>query len=332
MSPQPASVHETSCPGLTIRHIVVPMDGSALAECALPFAAALGRVLSARITLLRVITAPSGRVDPVEWELVRAEAHGQLARFNSQFTASGLISDVAVREGRPAEQIIHFAQEHHVDLVVLSSHGEGGLTGWVLSSTVQKVVARTHSSILIVPAYAAEVSRRTEVRFGRILVPLDCSPRAECILPFAVALARAHDAELVLAHVVPEPELPRRMPASSEDVALARRLTERNRLESEHYLRKVSNDLSAQGIRVQTNAVVSTRRPHAILALADREDVDLIVACAHGATGNANDRYGSTAAQLIQWSNRPIVVLQDLAGAIHESTRAQEAARSHPGH
>ena len=319
-------------PSLTIRHILVPMDGSAVAECALPFAAAVGKALSARITLLRVLTAPSGHVDPVEWELVRAEAHGQLARFDHQLAASGLRSSVAVLEGRPAEQIVHFAQEHQVDLIVLSSHGEGGLTGWMLSSTVQKVVARTQSSILIVPAYAARASPGAELRFGKILLPLDCSPRAECILPFAVAFARTHDAVLVLTHVVPEPELPRRMPPSSEDVVLARRLTERNRLESEQYLRNVSNDLTAQGIRVRTNAVLSTRRSHAILELAEREDVDLIIACAHGATGNANDRYGSTATHLIQRSNRPIVVLQDLAGVVHESTRAQEAVRGHPGH
>jgi nucleotide-binding universal stress UspA family protein len=143
--PGPANAFDRPCPGLTIRHILVPMDGSALAECALPFASALGKVLSARITVLRVLTAPSGHVDPVEWELVRAEAHGQLARFERQLTASGLSSDVALLDGRSAEQIIHFAQEHHVDLIVLSSHGEGGLTGWVLSSTAQKVVARAHS-------------------------------------------------------------------------------------------------------------------------------------------------------------------------------------------
>jgi nucleotide-binding universal stress UspA family protein len=307
------------------------MDGSALAECAVPFAAALGQALAARITLLRILTPPHGHVDPVEWELLRAEAHGQLARFDQQLAASGLTSTVAVLEGRSAEQIIHFAETHHADLIVLSSHGEGGLTGWLLSSTAQKVIARAHSSILIVPAYA-EGARVTEVHFSRMLLPLDCSPRAECILPFAAALARVHDAEVILAHVVPEPELPRRMPPSPEDVALARRLTERNRHESEQYLRNVSNDLSAQGIRVRTHAVVSPRKPHTILELAEREDVDLIVACAHGATGNANDRYGSTAAHLIQWSNRPIVVLQDLAGAVREATRAEEAARSYPGH
>jgi nucleotide-binding universal stress UspA family protein len=330
-APRPANGLERACPGLTIRHILVPLDGSALAECTLPFAAALGKVLSARITLLRVLMPPSGHVDPIDWELVRAEAHGQLARFERQLTASGLASRVAVLEGRPAEQIIHFAEEHRVDLIVLSSHGEGGITGWVLSSTAQKVRARAHSSILIVPAYV-EGPRVAEFRFRKVLLPLDCSPRAECILPFAAALARAHDAELILAHVVPEPELPRRMPPSPEDVALARRLTERNRDESETYLRDLSRDLSAQGIRVQSHAVVSARRPQTILELAGREDVDLIVACAHGATANASERYGSTAAHLIQWSDRPIVVLQDLPGAVRESTRAEEAARSHAGH
>jgi nucleotide-binding universal stress UspA family protein len=320
------------CPGLTIHHILVPMDGSALAACALPFAAALGQVFSARVTLLRILTAPSGHVDPVEWELVRAEAHGQLARFDADLAARGLTSSVAVLEGRSAEQILHFAEAHRVDLIVLSSHGEGGLTGWLLSSTAQKIVARTHTSVLIVPAYAADGARAAELRFGRILLPLDCSPRAECILPFAAALGRAHEAELILAHVVPEPELPRRMPPSPEDVALARQLTERNRQESEHYLRTVSSDLSAQGIRVRTHAVVSARRSHTILELAEHEDVDLIVACAHGATASASDRYGNTAAHLIQSSNRPIVILQDLAGAVREASRAEEAARSHPGH
>jgi len=320
------------CPGLTIRHILVPVDGSAVAECALPFAAALGSVLSARITLLRVLAIPRGRVDPVEWELVRAEAGGHLARLDSRLRARRLTSMTTVLEGRPAEQIIHFAKAHHVDLIVLSSHGEGGLTGWVLSSTAQKVVARTHSSILVVPAYATESSCTSERRFGKILLPLDCSPRAECVLPFAASLARAHHAQLILIHVVPVPELPRRMPPSAEDLALAHRLTERNREESERYLRTVSDDLTAQGIRVQTHAVVATPRPRVILEIAEREDADLIVACAHGATGEASERYGSTAAHLLQSSDRPILVLQDLAEAVRDATRAADAARARGGH
>jgi nucleotide-binding universal stress UspA family protein len=318
-----AIIFERPARGLAIRHVLVPMDGSALAECALSFAAALARAFSARVTLLRILTAPAGHVDPVDWELVRAEAHRHLERLQQRLAEQGIASDLAVLEGRPAEQILHFCREDPVDLIVLSSHGEGGLTGWVLSSTAHKVVARTHSSVLIVPAYAPGDGEPVERRFRRILLPLDCSRRAECILPFAA---------LILAHVVPEPELPRRMPPSSEDLALAHRLSERNRQEGEQYLGGVSNDLAAQGIRVRTQVATSTRRPHAILDLAEDQDVDLIVACAHGATGSAADRYGTVAAHLLHWSNKPIVVIQDLAGELRDTTRAAEAAQSHAGH
>jgi nucleotide-binding universal stress UspA family protein len=75
------------------------------------------------------------------------------------------------------------------------------------------VVARTHASLLVVPAHGADGQRDGALLLRRILVPLDCSPRAEWVFPLATALARAHDAELILAHVVPEPEIPRRLPA-----------------------------------------------------------------------------------------------------------------------
>jgi nucleotide-binding universal stress UspA family protein len=323
--------------GLPFRHILVPLDGSALAECALPFAGAIARAFSGRIMLLRVIEHPRGRrpgrqMDPVECQIMRAEAHSHLAQFESELKASGIASGLELVQGRAAEQIIQFAKEHEIDLIVLSSHGEGGLSGWVLSSTAQKVVARAHTSILIVPAYAHQGTCIGELRFDKILVPLDCSPRAESILPLATALAHAYESKLILAHIVPEPELPRRMPPSPEDVALVAQLTERNRCEAEHYLNEIQRQLSTQGVGSEVRIVVSPRRARSIRALAEQENVNLVLVSAHGKTGDASERYGGIAARLIQESGRPVLVLQDLAGGIHEATAAAEAARSHPGH
>jgi nucleotide-binding universal stress UspA family protein len=323
--------------GSPIRHILVPLDGSALAECALPFAAAIAHPLSGRITLLRVLEphrgpGPGRQMDPVEWKIIRAEAHSKLAKFESELRASGVASALELVQGRAPEQILQFAKEHEVDLIVLSSHGEGGLSGWVLSGTVQKVVARAHTSILIVPAYAHEGKRIGELRFDKILVPLDCSPRAESILPLATALGRAYKSKLILAHIVPEPDMPRRMPPSQEDVALAVQLTERNRREAEHYMSELQHRLSAQGVEPEVRIVVSPRRARSIRALAERENVDLVLVSAHGKTGDASERYGGIAARLIQESGRPVVIVQDLAGAIHEASAAEEAACGHPGH
>jgi nucleotide-binding universal stress UspA family protein len=192
------------------------------------------------------------------------------------------------------------------------------------------VVARTQSSLLVVPARAGG-PRVGELRLRRILVPLDCSPRAECVLPLAADLARAHEAELILAHVVPEPEIPRRLPPSAEDLAVASQLTERNRREGERYLGTLRDWLVGQKLRVAVRLVVSSRRAHAIRAMADEADVDLVIVSAHGRTGDARERYGGVAARLFEETSRPLIVLQDL-GPEREPTPAEEAARSRPGH
>jgi nucleotide-binding universal stress UspA family protein len=194
------------------------------------------------------------------------------------------------------------------------------------------VVARTRTSLLIVPAYATEVRRVGELRFTKILLPLDCSPRAECIMPVGVALARAHGGELILSHVVPQPEMPRRMSPSQCDFALAAQLTERNRIEAERYLTDLQSHLSAQGVRSQVRVVMSPRRTRAICALADREDVDLVVVTAHGGTGDPSERYGGIAARLIQECSKPVIIVQDLPQGGPEMTGAGESAVEHPGH
>jgi len=315
------------------------LDGSALAECALPFAAAIARALSGQITLLRVLEPrcepyPGRQMDPLEWEIMRAEAHTRLAKFESELKASGVASALELVQGHAAEQIIHFAKEHQVDLIALSSHGEGGLSAWMLGSTVQKVVARADTSVLIIPAYAHEGQRIGEPHFEKILVPLDCSLRAECILPLATALTRACESKLILAHIVSEPEMPRRMPPSAEDVALAAQLTEHDCRAAEHYLSELQHRLLVEGVGAEIRIAVSPRPARSIRALAEWENVDLVLVSAHGKTGDASERYGGIAARLLQESGRPVAILQDMTGVMHEATAAEkaEAAHSHPGH
>jgi nucleotide-binding universal stress UspA family protein len=147
-----------------------------------------------------------------------------------------------------------------------------------------------------------------------MLLPLDCSARAECILPAAIELARSHDAELVLAHVVPEPEMPRRMGPSREDQELARQVVERNRREAMRYLRELQNRLAVHYNRVQVRLCVASKRAQTLRELAEREAIDLIILAAHGSTGDTNQRYGGVAAKFVYEGYGPVIILQDLAG------------------
>jgi nucleotide-binding universal stress UspA family protein len=194
-------------------------------------------------------------------------------------------------------------------LIVLSSHGRSGLSGWNVSSVVQRILWRARLSILLVPAYQPASSELTGLRYGRILVPLDGSQRAECVLPLVMALAREQGSQVLLAHVVRRPELPRRAPASREDQALADQITERNRLEAAKYLEELQSRLP---VSVSTRLLVSEHVAATLHLLAAQEKVDLLAISAHGYSGGTQWPYGSLAISFIAYGSSPLLIVQDL--------------------
>ena len=326
-SAKPSLPFEAAKIGLALRHIVVPLDGSLTAECVLPYVVAVARATPARVTLLQVLEVaggmPSARqhIDAVEWEMVRAESHAYLTSVAARLQTEQLSAQVELVQGRTAEQIALFAKREAVDLIVLATHGDGGPHAWCLGGTVQKVIGCATTSMLIVPADDRPTSA-TPVQLRRMLLPLDCSQRAECILPAATELARRHGAELVLAHVVPEPEMPRRMGPSQEDLELARRLVERNRRAAQRYLRDVQSRLVGVSDRVQVRLCIAPRQAQTLHELAQRESIDLVILSAHGSTGDASQRYGAVATEFLHAGYGPVIILQDLGASVRDERPA----------
>jgi nucleotide-binding universal stress UspA family protein len=325
--------------GLSFRRIVVPLDRSASAECALRYLLAIARGGTPEVTLLQALEPPdyasSRGIDPVEWEMLRADAQAYLAGMADRLREHGIDARIVIAQGTAAEQIVSHAKNQAVDLVIMTSHGAGTNSStthplranWPLGTTAQKVIASAPTSILILPSHHRDAGVE-EVRLRRMLLPLDCSARAECILPAAIELARSHDAELVLAHVVPEPEMPRRMGPSREDQELARQVVERNRREAMRYLRELQNRLAVHYNRVQVRLCVASKRAQTLRELAEREAIDLVILTAHGSTGDTHQRYGGVAAKFVYEGYGPVIILQDLAGlADHDP---QLTAPPHP--
>jgi nucleotide-binding universal stress UspA family protein len=329
--------------GLSFRHILLPLDGSPSAERMVRYLIAVARANSPRVTLLKALEPPqlvgTRGIDPVEWEMLRADAQAYLSGMVDRLRHNGIEAGIALVQGTAAEQIVSYARQQAVDLVIMSSHGAGSTSGsgagthdmaWPLGSTAQKVIATTPTSLLIVPSEgSAPVADEPELHLRRMLLPLDCSARAECILPAAIALARSHDAELVLAHVVPEPEMPRRMGPSREDLELAHRVVERNRREAVRYLRETSNRLAVDYNRIEVRLCVASKRAQTLRELAEREGVDLIILAAHGSTGDTHQRYGGVAAKFLQEGYGPVIILQDLAGLAARDAQIATAQHGH---
>jgi len=317
-----------------IEHLLIPLDGSSLAECVLPHGLAMAQTLGAHATLLQVVEQadPASRtraIDPLEWHYSEAEAGAYLQDVAERLRDAGVSAVQVLLQGDPAERVIDYAQAQHVDLILLSSHGRSGLSGWNVSSVVQKILARAHVSILLVPAYHPVTAEVAALRYERILVPLDGSQRAECVLPLVGALVARHDSQILLAHVVRKPEVPRRAPPSKEDQELANALTERNRQEAIRYLEDLRERLSLPAeIRLLVDEHVAAQLQQVAL----EENVDLVLLSAHGYSGGTRWPYGSLPTSFITYGNKPLLIVQDLPRQAIEPTAAELAVREYGRH
>lgn len=274
----------------------------------------MSRAFGSEVILARVLEQPaSGRpdlsVDPVRWHLERAELRAYLSAIAARLNDAGLSVSIEVLEGRPADRIIEFAQSSQVELVVLSSHGSGGLTDWPVSSTTQKVVSRCGCSSMIVRANRPMVDDLSGVRYARLMTPLDGSWRAESALPAATILSQHHGARLILARVISPPEMARRMPIAGDEARLIAEVTESNRREAVGYLEQLC---ARMPFEAQARILTGESVAGALHDLVRQEAIDLVVMSAHGYTGCADWPYGGTANHLIVYGAAPTLIVQDL--------------------
>jgi nucleotide-binding universal stress UspA family protein len=315
------------------KRILLPLDSSKLAECVLPHLVAIAQVCEPEVQLLRVsepfgVTARLRMVDPVDWQIRKAEAASYLSGIAARLQDAGLHVSTHLYDGRPAEQIVEVAQSWNADLILMSSHGQSGISPWNVSSVVQQVILRAHRSMMIIRAYQPVTADLAGLRYRKIYLPLDGSQRAEMPLTLAESLAHAHSSELLAAHVVRQPELPRRTSASQEDLLLANQLTERNRAEALKYLEDLK---SRTDVTIQTRLEVSPSVSRSLHQIADENDVDLTILSAHGYSGDTRWPYGSVGLGFIVYGNTPLLILQDLPTNRIGPTQAEIVARETGG-
>lgn len=144
------------------KHILVPLDGSELAEVALTDALALARLSLAEVTLLKVVLPIEGvieigthdaiYVDEI-WQINKKQALEYLESVRDRISNEPFKVHMAVEMGPAAETIIDYARKHPIDLIVMATHGHSGLKRWVYGSVADKVLRGSHLSVLLVRSF-----------------------------------------------------------------------------------------------------------------------------------------------------------------------------------
>jgi nucleotide-binding universal stress UspA family protein len=302
-----ATVSQLSPPSSRHR-ILVCLDRSSASETCVPYAISLARTFGSAITFVHVMPPQlqgGQMIDALGWEISRQEARGYLERIEREASqALGEPVDVRLEQGRPAERIVDLARELGADVTVLGGHGNQTPIR-TLGTTAQQILSSMHGSVLI-------AHRSCEVSPRRILVPLDGSQRTESALPAAARLAAAHDAELLLVHVVQEPIVTPLLHAA-DGLDLAQRLASRLEAAAKRYLERLQRQLVQQGTRAQIFVGRHANTHQCLLEISQRERADLIVLSAHGSACDAARAFGSVTTYLLSHSPVPVLVLQDLA-------------------
>lgn len=300
--------------------ILVPLDGSQLADCVLPHVVAIARPFDSEITLLRMLeknqAGTSAQLfDLLNWQINKTRAALYLEKTKARFQKSRIRVRTTVMEGLVADGIAEYAQNQGMKLIVLSSHGRNGLTQWGISSSTQKIILSAQTSLLIVRAHQYGIhfdELSAPLLYQRILVPLDGSQRAEHVLPIITQLAQFHKSQIHLVQVIQTPEMARQMPAVREDIDLANQVVARNHEEAELYLEQLKSRSYLEGIAVRTHLLTSDNTAVALHQMEEQEQIDMVALSAHGYSGNHQWPYGSMVNNFIMYGKTPLLIVQDL--------------------
>jgi nucleotide-binding universal stress UspA family protein len=297
--------------------LLVPLDGSALAESSLPAALEVGRRLRAEVVLYHALERSAPPTVHGERHLTDSDEAGRyLSAVAEWYAGRGVMATprVDAAEGDVAVRIAAAASQERADLIVLCTHGSGGLRGLLFGRVAQQVLQRGAVPVLLVPPSGA--GREQGFQCRRVLVPLDGSGTAEIAVPAAAALAGGFGADVVLAIVIPTVETisGERAAATRLMPTAAAALLEAEAADGAAYLQTVARTLSDQGI--QAHAAVERGEPvRTLLNAATARDIDLIILATHGRSGVGAMWAGSVAQRIITQSPRPVLLVRITAPA-----------------
>jgi len=289
--------------------ILVPLDGSQLAERALPLAASLARKSSASLLLTRSVYLASETAETFSLSrresLDKAEAY--LRTTAAPLIADGLHVDVVVNYTEAADGILEEIDVSNVDLVVMTTHGRSGFGRLRYGSVAESVLAHSPVPVILVRSGPNATSITLEKPHLTLLVPLDGSSFSEEALPHAIQLAQALQAEIALLHVY-ETRVIDEGDFYTKPDSVGQKFTQ-NQDHIATYVSELAHQLRDAGL-----AVRPTIRPgdviQAILEESWADHASMVVMATHGRSGLRRSLFGSVALDVLRYGDLPVMLVR----------------------
>ncbi len=307
--------------------VIVPLDGSKLSERSLPYARTIAGALSIPIDLVEAfdVLPAAAHITGAAFttqrmlEQARAQSNIYLEQVRAELRSQGHTATMTTLQGAPAQAIVDWVGDDPDALVVMSTHGRGGIARWALGSVADKVLHSIPNPMLLIRGTAAR--EPAEVGPKAVLVPLDGSSLSELSLEHAATMATALQARIVLLRVNQDAALYRQYLRTAERGVhggpdpdwepaeeLARADAEDAKISLERAAGRLSHEFGFAG-NVVSRPVESSNVAEAIVDMA-ASDRAFLVMTTHGRSGINRLVLGSVTDRVVRHSNVPVLVVR----------------------
>ena len=292
------------------KQIMVPLDGSKLAESAIPFAVRIATECKGQITLFAV-SPPGGFPQGKRLSSYLNDRCRELIQPHR------LPACTIVHFGDTADRILDYAKHAGMDLIVIPSHGETGPGRCSTGNICTKVINETHTPLLLVKIGPGLNPHNVMARW-KILVPLDGSEMAEKILPCVYDLAIDSDNEIILFGVSKPCESGKYGFANmaQNQSNTCQQVMERTEQSVEQYLQKLQNQIKSQDMHVKID-ISCGKAADEIIRYAESKDINIIAMTTQGESGYSRSPFGSVADKVIHGTSKPVLMLRPHPRIIH---------------
>lgn len=292
--------------------MLIPLDGSKVAEQVLPYARFLARALTLPVELLRV-------VDLNALGLLANHDQGRYidtlaadSRQSSQIYLEGIARSFAgshvqsvVETGNVEELIIEKAASDKDSLIVMATHGRSGVQRWLLGSVADKVLHASTNHMFLIRA-TDQGQTEGEANLKNVIVPLDGSPLAEMVLPHVVHLAKKLQLKVLFVRAY---ALPATI-STDEYGTYSEELFNQLEAEAKEYLAKKIEEVKQEGLKNVSSVVDLGYGAEEITSLARKTSDNLVAMCTHGRSGVTRWVLGSVTEKVVRHSGDPVLIIR----------------------
>lgn len=298
--------------------ILVPLDGSEIAEVALPYAEELAGRLGSEITLISVSHSAEEQDQQMFQSYIQKTVESMRERAERYFerpSERAIEVNSAILVGNPAEKIVDYADSGDIDLIVMATHGRSGISRWALGSVADKVLRATERPVVLVRAQNAHPYMHKKDILSKMLVPLDGSKEGEAVIPYIEELVSKLGGEIIFFQVLALAYHVHISGDAAVQVPYTEKEMEPLKMSAQSYLKKMGSKLKERGIPTKYEVKVGAAG-YEIIKLADEINADLVAMSTHGRSGIGRLVFGSITERVVRSGNTPVLLVRSPGASI----------------